>query len=125
MDQRRLPGRLETLVLVAAGGFLGSIARYGVSLLAPGLAGTFVVNVTGSAVLGFVFYIATTTERIPRRARLLAATGFLSSYTTYSTFALQTLDADPIVGLANVVASYACGLAAAALGARLALGGRR
>lgn len=125
MDQRRPSRRLETLALVAAGGFLGSIARYGVALLVPGLAGTFVVNATGSAALGYVLYTATTTERIPRRVRLLAATGFLSSYTTYSTFALETLGVHPVVGLANVIGSYACGFGAALFGRRIALGGRR
>lgn len=125
MDPATASERLETLALIAVGGFLGSIARYAVALLAPGLVGTFVVNVTGSAALGFVFYTATTTERIPRRARLLAATGFLSSYTTYSTFAFETLDVDPVVGLANVLGSYACGFTAALLGRRIALGGRR
>jgi fluoride exporter len=125
MDQRRPPGGLETLALIAVGGFLGSIARYGVVLLAPGLMGTFVVNVTGSAVLGFVFYTATTTDRISQRARLLAATGFLSSYTTYSMFAFETLEVDLIVGLTNVLGSYACGFGAALLGRRIALGGWR
>lgn len=109
--------------MIAVGGFLGSIARYGVTEITPTLAGTFVVNVTGSAVLGFVFYTTTTTDRIPERARLLVATGFLSSYTTYSLFALETMAVATATGIANVLGSYACGFGAAALGRRIALGG--
>lgn len=124
-DQRRRSGRLETLASIAAGGFLGSIARYGVATLVSGPAGTFLVNVTGSAVLGFVFYVAATTDRIPERARLVVTVGFLSSYTTYSTFALETVEVDPIVGVANVIGSYACGFSAVLLGRRIALGGGR
>ncbi|MDL5360972.1 CrcB family protein [Halalkalicoccus sp. NIPERK01] len=119
------PVRPTPLALVAAGGFLGAIARYGVALLAPGLAGTFAVNVTGSFALGYVFYTAATTDRISPRTRLLVATGFLSSYTTYSTFALQTVDAPLTWGALNVLGSYAVGFAAAVLGRRLALGGGR
>lgn len=124
-DQRRHSRRFETLALIAAGGFLGSVARYGVTTLVSGPAGTFLVNVTGSAVLGFVFYAAATTDRISERARLLVAVGFLSSYTTYSAFALETMDADPVVGVANVLGSYACGFSAVLLGRRIALGGGR
>lgn len=122
MTQRRLPARLEPIGPIAAGGFLGALARYGVGIAAPGLVGTFVVNVTGSAALGAVFYFASRTGRVPNRLRLFVATGFLSSYTTYSTFAVETMGVPPIVGLANVLGSYACGFAAVLLGRRLVLG---
>lgn len=117
--------RLVALFLVALGGFFGSVARYGVALVAPGMAGTFAVNVTGSFLLGYVFYTTTTTDRISPRTRLLVATGFLSSYTTYSMFAFETLDASFAWGLFNVTGSYVCGFAAAVLGRQLALEGRR
>ena len=123
--QRRRSERLETLALVAVGGFLGSVARYGVGTIVPGPIGTFLVNVTGSAVLGFVFYITVTTDRVPERARLLTATGFLSSYTTYSAFAVETMGVGPVLGLANVLGSYACGFAAVLFGRRIAIGGRQ
>jgi CrcB protein len=51
--------------------------------------------------------------------RLVFATGFLSSYTTYSTFALQTVQTSPLLGLGNVVANYAVGFVAAYAGSRL------
>lgn len=119
------PSRSVAVALVGIGGFLGSIARYGVALAVPGLGGTFLVNVTGSFVLGYVFYTSVTTDRISPRARLLVATGFLSSYTTYSTFALETTAVPMAWGLANLLGSYAVGFGAAALGRWLALGGSR
>lgn len=93
--------------------------------LVSGPAGTFLANVTGSAALGFVFYAAATTDRIPERVRLLVTVGFLSSYTTYSTFALETMDVDPVVGVVNVLGSYAGGFSAVLVGRRIAIGGGR
>ncbi len=110
------------MALIAIGGFLGSLGRYSATMVTPGLTGTFFVNVTGSAALGIVFYTSVTTDRISRRACLLVATGFLSSYTTYSTFALETMGVSPAMGLANVLGSYACGFGAVVFGRRITLG---
>lgn len=45
----------------------------------------------------------------PGRTRLIATTGFLSSFSTDSTFALESLQAPPSLLVANVFASYALG----------------
>lgn len=108
--------RVETLLLVAIGGFVGANARYAVGLVLPGMSGTFVGNVTGSALLGFVLYEAMSTGLLAEETRLVFASGFLSSYTTYSTFALETVQAEPLLGVANVAASYAFGFAAVLAG---------
>jgi CrcB protein len=94
---RRTVGNIEPLVLaaIALGGALGAPARYGVAQLANPDAGhfpwgTFWTNVTGSLALGFV--LALVLERFPptRYLRPFIATGFLGSFTTYSTFAVET-----------------------------------
>jgi CrcB protein len=108
--------RAEALVLVAIGGFLGANVRYLLGLAVPGLGGTLLANVTGSALLGFVLYEATLTGLLAAETRLVVATGFLSSYTTYSTFALETIRATPLLGIANVLASYALGFGAVYIG---------
>lgn len=108
--------RAETLVLVAIGGFVGANARYLLGLAVPGLAGTFLANVTGSALLGFVLYEAMDTGLLTAETRLVVATGFLSSYTTYSTFALETIQTTPLLGVANVATSYAFGFGAVYVG---------
>lgn len=96
---------------VAVGGALGSTLRYGVGLAVAGVAGTLLVNVAGSFLLGFLV-----TRTLPERVRLFAATGLCSSFTTYSTFALDTLSLGPRAGAAYVAATYGLGIAAAALG---------
>jgi len=112
--------RAETVALIAIGGFVGANSRYFIGRFAPGLTGTFVANVTGSFVLGFIVYEAAYTDYLSERGRLVITTGFLSSYTTYSTFAVETVQAIPLFGLANVGANYAFGFAGVLVGRWLA-----
>lgn len=80
-----------TWLLVAAGGAVGSVLRYGVSLLAAGHFGagfpwgTLAVNVLGSAGIGFAAGLGVQGE-----ARLLLVTGLLGGFTTFSAFSLET-----------------------------------
>jgi len=99
---------VETIVLVGIGGFAGSNLRYFVGSLLPGLGGTLVVNALGSFALGFLLYEAMQLGVIADETKIVAATGFLSSFTTYSTFAVETA-LTPQWAIANVAASYALG----------------
>jgi CrcB protein len=96
---------------VAVGGFVGAILRWGVGVVVPNEPGTLVVNVVGSFALGVLVTVATT-----HRTRLLVGTGLLSSFTTYSTFAVETAGLVPTMGLVNVGANYTLGIAAAFAG---------
>lgn len=112
---------LEAVVLIAIGGFAGSNLRYFVARVLPGAGGTLLVNVAGSFALGFILYEALYSNIITERARLVLTTGFLSSLTTYSTFALQTaLLGSPIWMLANVLVTYALGFSGVLAGRALA-----
>ena len=102
------------------GGALGANLRYFVGTLLPGLGGTFVANVVGSYLLGFLLYEAVYADLIAEETRLVFGTGFLSSFTTYSTFAVETAQAPPPLAVANVVGRYALGFAAVVLGGRTA-----
>ncbi|MFC7097924.1 fluoride efflux transporter FluC [Halobaculum marinum] len=104
------------LGLVAAGGAVGASARYAVGAALPGLWGTLAANVSGSLLLGFLLYEALRTDRLGDRTRTLLATGVLSSYTTYSTFAVETALAAPVVGAAYLLGSYGLGIGAALVG---------
>jgi CrcB protein len=111
--------RLDPL-LVAVGGAVGALARYGIDLLvshpfAPATAGTLVVNVLGSVALGALVTVAP-----DRRTQVFLGTGLLSSFTTYSTFAVETAGLDPVAATAYVGATYAFGVAAAVAGRLLA-----
>jgi CrcB protein len=116
------------IAAVALGGALGAPARHGISLavhVTPGTFpwGTFWTNVSGSFALGF--FLALVLERFPptRHLRPFVATGFLGTYTTYSTFAVETdlLVRNRYLGVAfvYVVASFGAGLTAAWVGALL------
>lgn len=112
---------LERLVLVAVGGFVGSNLRYLVGLLAPGIPGTLLVNALGSALLGVLLYAGRYAGTLSPETRTVLATGLLASFTTYSTFALETVQAaGPAWMAANVVASYALGFAGVLAGRALA-----
>jgi CrcB protein len=77
--------------------------------------GTFVVNVTGSFVLGVLVGAA-----LSENALTLAGTATIGSYTTFSTWMLETHrlieENEPRSAAANAVLSLAVGLGAAALG---------
>ena len=82
---------------IAFGAVLGASARYFLSsFIAKVLPSTFpygtlTINITGSLLLGF--FLAWTSERvlIDPRWRLLIAVGFCGSYTTFSSYALETV----------------------------------
>lgn len=108
-------------LLVAGGGFVGALARYAVALAVGGPAATLAVNVGGSLALGVLV------ARVPgRRRQLLVGTGLLSSFTTFSTFAAETVALGPVGGAANVAATYLLGVTAALVGLTAGRrGGRR
>ncbi|MFI5353682.1 MAG: fluoride efflux transporter CrcB [Candidatus Binatales bacterium] len=82
---------LEVL-FVAAGGAIGSVTRY---LIGGWIAnrfgaafpyGTFVINVTGSFIIGFFLAFAQERAALSPYWRLFFAVGFVGGYTTFSTF---------------------------------------
>jgi len=114
-----LRGRARGYALVAAGGALGAAARYGVGAVLPSLVSTFAANAVGCFAVGYVLHAASI-DAVGEEARLLAATGFVSSFTTYSTFALDTFGARPAVAVIYVASSYAVGFAAVVAGKSVA-----
>jgi len=119
----RIPTHLRTaeiVFLIAVGGFAGANLRHVLSLLVPGLGGTFAANVIGCFALGFLVYEAELVGVVARETSYVAGTGFLSSFTTYSTFALETVQSAPLVGLGYVAASYAVGFTAVLIGRAVA-----
>lgn len=82
---------------MAAGGALGSVSRYilgmaAVTLLGPSTGavwGTLAVNLIGSAAIGAVGGALSAGSSLPVEARLLAVTGFLGGFTTFSAFAFD------------------------------------
>jgi fluoride exporter len=113
---------VRTIIGIGVAGALGALSRYGVegfvSERFPGSfpAGTFVINVTGSFVLGFLFVLLT--ERVAASATLRTSltVGFVGAYTTFSTFSFETLrlieDGALRTAAVSVVATLILGLLA-------------
>ena len=110
--------KLRPALLVAIGGFAGAVLRHAVAVALPGNLpwGTLAVNVAGSFALGVLVYETRLTGRLGPRTRLLVGTGFLSSFTTYSAFAVETAALSPSLAVANVGANYVLGFAAVLVG---------
>ncbi len=108
----------ERLLLVAAGGAVGSVARYLAAVkFGAGPLTTFWVNITGAFLIGLLIG-ATPSSEI--RLRLLLATGFLGGYTNFSAWQLEALFAaqsrDYTAAGAILFGRLAAGLIAVALG---------
>jgi CrcB protein len=102
-----------TALLVALGAAVGAPLRF---LAAHQLdrrfpRGTLLVNVVGSAVLGFC-----AARALDGSALALVGTGFCGGLTTYSAFAVQTHDAGWLRGTAYAAATIVLGVGAAAVG---------
>lgn len=115
---------MPPVLLVAAGGVVGALARAGVDLAVPHDAGTWawstvLVNAVGAGLLCALL----TLVRDPA-VRLLAGTGVLGAFTTFSGFALDAvLLADrgrPGVAVAYVLVSVGALLAAGLTGRAVA-----
>lgn len=118
-------------LMLATGAVLGASSRYYLGLwiasrLGTGFPyGTFLINVTGSLVLGFFGTLALDRAAvIPTELRLLVAVGFAGSYTTFSTYTFETLrlleDGDFLLALLYALGSVLAGLLSVYLGVVIA-----
>ncbi len=117
-------------LMVGAGGFIGAIARY---VLAAWIGqrwgrsfplGTFVINVSGSFLIGLLMTLLTVRLMVNPQWRLLLIVGFLGAYTTFSTFEYETdsllKDGELILASLNVVMSVFLGFVALKIGEMIA-----
>lgn len=115
-----------TLVLLAAGGALGAVARYLVQGWVQDLAGgrfpwgTLVVNVSGSFLLGIVFALAMDRAVLSPEVRVPLMVGFIGSYTTFSTLMLESWvlveEGDLVRMMADLAGSVLIGMVAVVAG---------
>ena len=92
----------QNLLFVGVGGFLGANARYLISTFLNDRTmqsdgwhiplGTAFVNITGSLLLAiFLVWVQRRITIVPNSAKLLIGTGFFGAYTTFSTFANESV----------------------------------
>jgi fluoride exporter len=122
-------GERDVLAAIALGGAMGTPARYEISQLIQVAKDTFpwatlVTNLSGAFVLGL--FLTLVIERFPpaRYSRAFFAIGFLGSFTTFSTMAVETVtlvkDHRAVLGISYLCVSIAAGLASCYLGIVLA-----
>lgn len=111
------------ILAVAAGGAVGSVARLlvvEVSASYLGRAfpyGTLIVNVVGSFLLGIVTGLVVSRAGLSTTVRLLVGVGFCGAFTTFSTYAVETLTQRSVgLTLLNLVLNNAMSIGAAATG---------
>ena len=89
---------LRAPIAVSLGAVPGALCRYylttwSVQLFGTGFpVGTFFINLTGALIMGFFITLILERAIALPDLRLLIATGFLGSYTTFSTYALDTVN---------------------------------
>lgn len=121
---------MTNFVWIGLGAALGANARYLMSLwLAEILGerfpfGTLAVNASGSLLLGFLVAAGSHYLALSPQLRLLVMVGFLGSFTTFSTFAVESValwqSGRAWSGLANIFANNGISFLCAALGMLLA-----
>jgi CrcB protein len=120
---------MPVVFAVAAGGTLGSLARYGLDSLIEHRVhtvfpwSTFAINVSGCFLNGLVVAVVVESLGAPSWLSRGIVIGFLGAYTTFSTFGAETYSLTELshwgLAVANVALSAAAGVAAVALGQHL------
>ena len=112
--------------MVGIGGFIGAIARFALgSYIGNRMGsrfpyGTFVINISGSFLIGLILTMLAQRFDLSPNWRYLIPIGFIGAYTTFSTFEYETLrtvqDGQILMAFANVSLSVIVGFAAVWLG---------
>ena len=115
-----------SLAMIALGGAAGAVSRYALQGWVDGLMGgrlpwgTFVVNISGSFLLGVIFALAIDRAVISPEVRVPLMIGFISSYTTFSTLMLESWrlveEGDLVFALGNLAGSVVVGMIALVAG---------
>lgn len=116
-----LAGQGAALAVIAVGGALGALARYGVGLTLPHVPGsfplaTFLVNVVGCLLIGVLIVVITEWTRAHPLVRPFLGTGFLGGFTTFSTYAVEAQELLR-AGRVAIAGAYLAGTLATAVAA--------
>ncbi len=113
-------------LIIGAGGFVGAIARYVLALWIGQRwgrsfpLGTFVINISGSFLIGLLMTLMAERFTENPQWRLLLIVGFLGAYTTFSTFEYETgallKDGEWLYACLNIILSVSVGFVALKLG---------
>ena len=117
---------MKTLLYIAVGGSIGAVLRYSASLGVASIMGrgfpygTLFVNVVGSLLIGLLSVVMLERFNVGPEWRAAIFVGVLGSFTTFSTFSLETLNlleqGELIAAITNVLLSIVVCLVAVWLG---------
>ena len=118
---------MTKLLLIGLGGFLGAVSRYAVGGVVQNISksiafpyGTIAVNVVGCFLIGSLAYLAEVRSLFSANTRLFLFIGVLGAFTTFSTFANETLelmrDNNRGMALMNIVLHFLLCIAAVIVG---------
>ncbi len=115
----RRNGRWDIVLVIAVGGALGSLARWGLTLLVPPApaqvpVATWVTNTTGALAIGVLMVVVTDVAAPGRYLRPFLGVGVLGGYTTFSTYLAEVLDL-VMAGQTGRAAGYLLGTLATGL----------
>ena len=122
----------KDVLIISVGAIAGANARYLISRLAAKLLGpifpygTLFINITGSMIVGFFMIWATERAVVDPRWRLLIVIGFCGSFTTFSSYAFETMayfeQGQWMLTMTNILTNNLLCLAGALAGMALARG---
>jgi CrcB protein len=89
---------VKPILIIALGGGIGSVLRYGIQTITYKLypfafpLGTFIVNIVGCFLIGVFYALSEKGNIMTPNWRIFLTTGFCGGFTTFSTFAFENMN---------------------------------